>query len=99
MVLRYSMRCACAVLAAFMMICTTGSALLAAAPPLEIYGQLPGFEMAKLSPTGKRLAMIAVVADERRLIVTEGETLVLTANVGSQKVRALVAGLVCILYG
>ena len=89
MVLRYSMRCACAVLAAFMMICTTGSALLAAAPPLEIYGQLPGFEMAKLSPTGKRLAMIAVVADERRLIVTEGETLVLTANVGSQKVRAL----------
>jgi dienelactone hydrolase len=60
-----------------------------AAPPLEIYGSLPGFEMAKLSPSGQRIAMIGVIGDERRLIVLEGEKLILTAAVGTQKVRGL----------
>ena len=60
-----------------------------AAPPLEIYGSLPGFEMAKLSPSGQRIAMIGVIGDERRLSVLEGKDLILTAAVGTQKVREL----------
>ena len=61
----------------------------AAAPPLEVYGRLPGFELAKLSPSGRRVAMIGVVDDVRRLIVMEGETLLLAADMGTQKIRGL----------
>lgn len=60
-----------------------------AAPALEVYGRLPGFETAKLSPSGKRVAIVGVVNDERRLIVTEGDTLLITTTVGTQKVRGL----------
>jgi hypothetical protein len=60
-----------------------------AAPPLETYGHLPGFETAKLSPSGKRIALVGVVENERRLIVTEGDKLLLNAAIGDKKVRGL----------
>ena len=37
--------------------------------PLAIYGHLPGFEMASLSPSGDHIAAIATVDDKRRVLV------------------------------
>ena len=40
-----------------------------AVPPIEDYGKLPAIEQAQLSPSGERLAFIAVVGDSRKLFV------------------------------
>ena len=42
-----------------------------AAPPLSVYGQLPGLEQAVLSPSGDRIALIGIAAGERRLVVID----------------------------
>ncbi len=42
-----------------------------AAPPLATYGQLPGFEMASLSPSGDHVAIIGTVEDKRLLVVMD----------------------------
>lgn len=57
-------------------------------PPLSVYGSLPGFEMAALSPSGDRVALIGTLQDRRRLIVldAEGKPLLITA-IGDDKVR------------
>jgi dipeptidyl aminopeptidase/acylaminoacyl peptidase len=61
-----------------------------AAPPIEAYGKLPGVENVKISPSGQRLAFIAAVGDDRKLLVTTADSKPLTsANVGAAKVRAL----------
>ncbi len=69
------------------------AAVLAAAapvPPVEAYGKLPGLEDVSLSPSGKRLAMIAVVGDERRLLVGPvGGKVDFAVKVGSAKVRSV----------
>ena len=44
-----------------------------AAPPLEVYGSLPNFEMVALSPTGNRYAAIGVFGEQRRLVVFTGK--------------------------
>lgn len=66
-----------------------GAATAAAAPPLEIYGQLPGFEMAAISPSGKKVAVVGVVGDNRRLIVAEDGKAVTNVDVGNEKLRSL----------
>ena len=46
----------------------TGSAL--AAPPLADYGKLPAVEELKLSPSGEKIAYLAVAGDDRKLMIT-----------------------------
>ena len=59
-----------------------------AAPPLEVYGHLPGVEHLALSPSGERVATIAVMGERRRLIVatTRGK-LLQAVEAGDFKIR------------
>jgi hypothetical protein len=58
-----------------------------AAPPLAVYGSLPGFERAAISNSGDHIALIGVVEGERRLIVLDRtQALVLVAPLGDVKV-------------
>jgi dipeptidyl aminopeptidase/acylaminoacyl peptidase len=67
-----------------------GYATAQAAPPLSVYGSLPGFEMAALSRSGQYVALIGVVNDERRLVIMDKDAkLVITAPLGNIKVRGL----------
>ena len=64
--------------------------LQASPPPLALYGNLPGFEMAALSASGRYLSIIGVVGDQRRLIVLDKDVKpVLDAPLGDVKVRAI----------
>ncbi len=59
-----------------------------AAPPLEAYGKLPGFEMTAMSPSGDRYAVVGAVGEARQMVVLQtGGRPLLTAPVGDQKVR------------
>jgi len=68
-----------------------GIALLAQAepPPLSAYGQLPGFEMPTVSPSGKRLAMVITHEDKRLLVVTDyvEKRPLLNVPIGDTKLR------------
>jgi dipeptidyl aminopeptidase/acylaminoacyl peptidase len=69
---------------------TTLSLQALAAPPLHVYGKLPGFEMASLSDSGERIALIAIVKEERRLIVLDNNAKpILVAPLGDTKARSL----------
>ncbi|MCC7330857.1 MAG: S9 family peptidase [Gammaproteobacteria bacterium] len=59
-----------------------------AASPLEVYGHLPGVEHLALSPSGERVATIAVMGERRRLIVatTRGK-LLQAVEAGDFKIR------------
>jgi dipeptidyl aminopeptidase/acylaminoacyl peptidase len=58
-------------------------------PALSVYGKLPGFERAAISPSGDRIALIGVV-DERRLIVLDKDDKAITSlPLGNVKVRGL----------
>src|SRR5689334_19465665 len=61
-----------------------------AAPPLSLYGTLPGFETAALSPSGDLVALIGVLGDQRRLLVVDKDNkLVLSTQLSNQKVTNL----------
>ncbi len=62
----------------------------AAAPSIETYGKLPGIELVRLSPSGNRYAFVAVLNEERRLVVAgvDGQ-LLFNSSVGESKVRAV----------
>jgi dienelactone hydrolase len=61
-----------------------------AAPPIEVYGNLPGLEKATLSQSGERIALIGAVGDARRLIVLAKDFKpLLNAPLGEMKVRGL----------
>jgi hypothetical protein len=45
------------------------SAVAGAAPPLEAYGGLPQFELARVSPSAGHIAMIGVNGGQRQLII------------------------------
>ena len=63
---------------------------LSAAPPLAVYGQLPGFERAAISPSGDHVAVIGTLHGVRRLLVLDAQQkLVTQADVGSAKIRAI----------
>jgi dipeptidyl aminopeptidase/acylaminoacyl peptidase len=62
-----------------------------AAPTLADYGKLPAVEQMLLSPSGDKLAYIAVAGDERNLVVRETTGPVLrVVDAGAIKVRDLV---------
>jgi acetyl esterase/lipase len=62
----------------------------AAPPPLSAYGALPAFEKAAMSPSGKLLAVVATVEDQRRLVVFDDHsTPVLVAPLGDAKLRRI----------
>jgi dipeptidyl aminopeptidase/acylaminoacyl peptidase len=59
-------------------------------PPVDVYGKLPAIEEVSLSPSGDRYAMIAVVGEERRLVVGRvGGAVEKAVKVGKAKVRAV----------
>lgn len=60
---------------------------LAAAPPLNAYGELPGFERAAISPSGNRIAMIATIQTRRILLLMEGDKILKQMQLGETKVR------------
>jgi dienelactone hydrolase len=61
-----------------------------AAPPLSTYGKLPGFEIAAMSSSGDHVAIIGIIAGERRLIVLDKENKpLLIMNIGQIKVDDL----------
>ena len=61
-----------------------------AAPPLEVYGLLPGFEKASISPSGERYAVVGVVGEIRRLAIlaADGKPLLLPP-IENRKVEGL----------
>jgi len=75
------------VFAGALIFCADGAG---AAPPVEAYGKLPAIEEVGLSPSGRRVAMIAVVGETRKLVVAtlDGKVL-LASNLGEVKVRGV----------
>lgn len=64
--------------------------IVRAAPPLSLYGNLPGFEMAAISASGRYIALIGVLKEQRRLIVVDEEAQpVFAAPLGDLKVRGI----------
>lgn len=62
----------------------------AAAPPLEAYGKLPSLQLVTLSPSGKRMAMVMSIGNDRRLAVIDiGGQPVGTWNIVDTKLRDL----------
>lgn len=43
----------------------------AAPPPIEVYGALPATELVQLSPSGRRVALITVIGEERRIVLVD----------------------------
>src|SRR5579859_6781460 len=65
-------------------------AAVAAPPPVEDYGKLPGIEEVRLSPAGTRYAFIATDGEKRSLYVATTDSKMLqVAKVGTTKVRGL----------
>ena len=61
-----------------------------AAPPLEVYGGLPGVELVSLAPSGDKYALVAVVGEQRKVIVLNLDgKVVYAANAGNDKVRGI----------
>ena len=58
-----------------------------AAPPLEVYGRLPGVERAAISPSGGRL--IGMVNDHRELIVVENGVGIFRKPLADHKIRGV----------
>lgn len=60
--------------------------------PIEAYGALPAVELVELSPSGRRMALVTVVGEERRLALFEpnGGVVLAQIGVGLAKVRDLV---------
>jgi dipeptidyl aminopeptidase/acylaminoacyl peptidase len=66
------------------------SARLTAAPPLETFGKLPGFERAAISASGDHVALIGSVGDQRRLLVFDkNKSPIFSASLGDAKIRGL----------
>ncbi len=67
-----------------------GVAPARAAPPLATYGRLPALEFVRLSPSGDKIAFVAVDGETRRLFVRKvGGDVMLVEKVGESKVRGL----------
>ncbi|MDO7843814.1 alpha/beta hydrolase family protein [Sphingomonas immobilis] len=62
----------------------------AAVTPLSVYGQMPGFERAAISPSGDLVAIIGTIGDQRRLVVTgKNAEAIFTLPLGQVKIRDL----------
>jgi hypothetical protein len=59
-------------------------------PPLEAYGQLPGFEDAAISPSGRNIAAVATLRGQRMLLFYDSALELKRATpVGDLKVRGV----------
>ncbi|WP_340315997.1 alpha/beta hydrolase family protein [Rhizorhabdus argentea] len=60
------------------------------APSIALYGNLPGFEMAAISPSGERVAIIGAAKEARRLVVSDKDNnILLDVPVGNPKIRGI----------
>jgi acetyl esterase/lipase len=61
-----------------------------AAAPVEVYGKLPALDLMRLSPSGDRIAFVAVDGESRKLFIRKvnGDAL-LVSTIGTSKVRDL----------
>ena len=77
--------------AVFACVVMAGAGPAQAAPPLSLYGNLPGFERAALSPSGERIALVGTVNAHRMLVVLGKDKAVVTSiEIGPDiKVRGL----------
>jgi dipeptidyl aminopeptidase/acylaminoacyl peptidase len=59
--------------------------------PLSIYGRLPGFEMAAMSPSGDRVAIVATAEEQRLLLVVDkaNNKLLFKLALNDTKIRSL----------
>lgn len=84
-----NLRCPALILA-FAVWVSVGGAAIAAAPPLSVYGNLPGVERAAISATGDKVALIGMVGDQRTLVVMDQDKKPLrTLPLGDAKIRGL----------
>jgi len=75
-------------IAALLLLLLTAKIHAASAPPVSLYGNLPGLEMAAISPTGSYIALVGVVEGRRRVIVLDKDQRVIQAvPLDDQKVR------------
>ncbi len=76
---------------AIMAVWLCAAAAMAEPPPIEDYGKLPGVELVSLSPSGQRYAMVAVVGDQRRVLVVDAadNNPIEIQNIGVAKVDSL----------
>jgi dienelactone hydrolase len=56
-------------------------------PPLEAYGKLPGLEQVAISESGRYFAMVATIANGKRLILTDGNKILNQSGLGDTKIR------------
>jgi dipeptidyl aminopeptidase/acylaminoacyl peptidase len=70
---------------------TAATPAFAQTAPLEVYGGLPAYDLVEVSPAGDRLAYIAVIGEERSLIIHDLNDMSLIGGVraGEVKVRDL----------
>ena len=63
---------------------------IAAPPPVEAYGKLPGIEFVKMAPGGTRYAFVATVGEKRQLFVSTTDNKPLQVlDIGQTKIREL----------
>jgi dipeptidyl aminopeptidase/acylaminoacyl peptidase len=75
---------------AFLTISSFSSASIAAPTiPIEVFGKLPAFETAALSPSGRAIAMLATTQNKRLILMMVDGRVVQTFAVGDAKVRDL----------
>jgi dipeptidyl aminopeptidase/acylaminoacyl peptidase len=76
--------------AAMSVLLTVLAAPVSADPPaLDVYGRLPAYELAAMSPSGNRTALLGTVDGKRQLVVLEGSKPVASVPVGDGKERSL----------
>jgi len=67
-----------------------GAAPATAAPSLAVYGTLPSLEISAISPTGKLVALVATVKDQRQLLILDDHSQVVRrALIGDIKLRSI----------
>ncbi|MBA3810347.1 MAG: S9 family peptidase [Caulobacteraceae bacterium] len=68
--------------------CLAAGAARAAGPPIEDYGKLPAVEQMSLSPSGEKLAWLAVTGDGRQLVIAKaGGEVLFTIRTGALRPR------------
>lgn len=90
--IRLLQRALASVAAGLMLFQPPGAALAQGAPAAALaeYGELPGIEHGVLSQSGRRIAMVAMVAGKRALVVMEpGKGVISRVAIGDEKVRSL----------
>ena len=69
---------------------SVAQAAIAAPPPVEVYGKLPGIEHVEMAPGGARYAFVATAGEARKLFVSTTDNKPLQVlDIGTAKVRAL----------